>query len=90
MQTDATLLANNAQQCCGGGLWRVAKTAKPQQNAPKTAKPCPKSLKIETAIIHSSKSETLYFYMYIWMRDAFWSCVIDICQLPAMFKAISV
>ena len=34
----------------GGGHWGVAKTAKPQQNVPKTAKPCPKSLKTETAM----------------------------------------
>ena len=33
-----------------GGHWVVAKTAKPQQNVPKTANPCPKLLKTETAM----------------------------------------
>ena len=33
-----------------GGHWGVAKTAKLQQNVPKTANPCPKSLKTKTAM----------------------------------------
>ena len=33
-----------------GGQWGIAKTAKPQQNASKTAKLCPKLLKTETTI----------------------------------------
>ena len=36
--------------CVEGGIEVVAKTATPQQNAPETANPCPKSLKTETVI----------------------------------------
>ena len=45
----STMQGKNIQEggIGGGG---VAKTVKPQQNVPKTPKPCPNSLKTETAM----------------------------------------